>query len=80
MGINGILTFPLALQEEHQMHLEEALMAQALPTVNTLISMMGNLTETVASQRTLIQGVRFAHWSKKDLRECIQFAFLFCIV
>lgn len=43
--------------EEHQMHLEEALMAQALPTVNTLISMMGSLTETVASQRTLIQGM-----------------------
>ncbi|XP_041922135.1 kinesin-like protein KIF11 [Alosa sapidissima] len=45
----------LHMLEEHQMHLEEALMAQALPTVTTLMSMMGNLTETMECQRAMIQ-------------------------
>ncbi|XP_012689681.1 kinesin-like protein KIF11 [Clupea harengus] len=45
----------LQILEEHQMHLEEALTAQALPAVNTLMSMMGNLSETLAAQRALTE-------------------------
>ena len=49
------------------MHLEEALTAQALPAVNTLMSMMGNLSETLAAQRALTERVRCSHWSEPDL-------------
>ncbi|XP_063048333.1 kinesin-like protein KIF11 isoform X2 [Engraulis encrasicolus] len=45
----------LHMLEEHQAHLEEELMAKALPTVNTLETLMGNLHKTVEFQQTLVK-------------------------
>ncbi|KAL2083650.1 hypothetical protein ACEWY4_021423 [Coilia grayii] len=45
----------LHMLEEHQAHLEEELTAKALPTVHTLMSLMGNLTKTLESQHALVK-------------------------